>query len=158
MTPTRRLPAILAADVAGYPRLMGADKEGTLERLRLLRGEDDPPAPRARHPLIQETPASATGARERAGARRYRVGRVRRAGEGSGWPGAASWGKPGETATGVRLAHADEGTAGALAIERPSSRAAAMRAISLCSGSVSGSPSFGFRPSPTPRAPRPGAP
>ena len=30
----RRLAAILAADVAGYSRLMGADEEGTLERLK----------------------------------------------------------------------------------------------------------------------------
>ena len=29
----RRLAAILAADVAGYSRLMGADEEGTLARL-----------------------------------------------------------------------------------------------------------------------------
>jgi adenylate cyclase len=29
----RRLAAILAADVAGYSRLMGADEEGTHERL-----------------------------------------------------------------------------------------------------------------------------
>jgi adenylate cyclase len=36
---TRRLAAILAADVAGYSRLMGADEEGTLERLKSLRGE-----------------------------------------------------------------------------------------------------------------------
>ena len=28
----RRLAAILAADVAGYSRLMGADEEGTLPR------------------------------------------------------------------------------------------------------------------------------
>jgi TolB-like protein/class 3 adenylate cyclase len=34
MTATRRLAAILAADVAGYSRLMGADEEGTHERLR----------------------------------------------------------------------------------------------------------------------------
>jgi class 3 adenylate cyclase len=33
-TATRRLAAILAADVAGYSRLMGADEEGTHERLR----------------------------------------------------------------------------------------------------------------------------
>ena len=33
MSQTRRLAAILAADVAGYSRLMGADEEGTLERL-----------------------------------------------------------------------------------------------------------------------------
>src|SRR5215470_6737639 len=34
MRQTRRLAAILAADVAGYSRLMGADEEGTHERLR----------------------------------------------------------------------------------------------------------------------------
>ena len=34
MATTRRLAAILAADVAGYSRLMGADEEGTHERLR----------------------------------------------------------------------------------------------------------------------------
>jgi len=36
---SRRLAAILAADVAGYSRLMGADEEGTLERLEALRHE-----------------------------------------------------------------------------------------------------------------------
>src|SRR5215475_14037043 len=35
----RRLAAILAADVAGYSRLMGADEEGTLSRLKALRAE-----------------------------------------------------------------------------------------------------------------------
>src|SRR6266481_2383133 len=35
----RRLAAILAADVAGYSRLMGADEEGTLDRLKALRRE-----------------------------------------------------------------------------------------------------------------------
>ena len=35
----RRLAAILAADVAGYSRLMGADEEGTLERLKSHRRE-----------------------------------------------------------------------------------------------------------------------
>jgi adenylate cyclase len=39
MPATRRLAAILAADVAGYSRLMGADEEGTLERLKALRRE-----------------------------------------------------------------------------------------------------------------------
>jgi adenylate cyclase len=39
MTATRRLAAILAADVAGYSRLMGADEEGTHERLKALRRE-----------------------------------------------------------------------------------------------------------------------
>jgi TolB-like protein/class 3 adenylate cyclase len=39
MTTTRRLAAILAADVAGYSRLIGADEEGTLNRLRSIRAE-----------------------------------------------------------------------------------------------------------------------
>jgi class 3 adenylate cyclase len=39
MTATRRLAVILAADVAGYSRLMGADEEGTHERLKALRHE-----------------------------------------------------------------------------------------------------------------------
>jgi adenylate cyclase len=34
MPAARRLGAILAADVAGYSRLMGADEEGTHERLK----------------------------------------------------------------------------------------------------------------------------
>jgi TolB-like protein len=39
MTTTRRLAAILAADVAGYSRLIGADEEGTLNRLRSIRAQ-----------------------------------------------------------------------------------------------------------------------
>jgi adenylate cyclase len=39
VTTTRRLAAILAADVAGYSRLIGADEEGTLQRLRVLRAD-----------------------------------------------------------------------------------------------------------------------
>ena len=35
----RKLAGILAADVAGYSRLVGADEEGTLARLKLLRRE-----------------------------------------------------------------------------------------------------------------------
>ena len=35
----RRLAAILAADVAGYSRLMGADEAGTFARLRAHRQE-----------------------------------------------------------------------------------------------------------------------
>src|SRR5882724_6195671 len=38
MPPVRRLTAILAADVAGYSRLMGADEEGTHARLKTHRG------------------------------------------------------------------------------------------------------------------------
>src|SRR5689334_13805638 len=37
MTLIRRLAAILAADVAGYSRLIGADEEGTLNRLKSIR-------------------------------------------------------------------------------------------------------------------------
>ena len=33
----RRLSAVLAADVAGYSRLVGADEEGTIGRLRAHR-------------------------------------------------------------------------------------------------------------------------
>jgi len=39
MAATRRLAAILAADVAGYSRLIGADEEGTLDRLKSIRVE-----------------------------------------------------------------------------------------------------------------------
>jgi adenylate cyclase len=39
MSQTRRLAAILAADVAGYSRLIGADEEGTLNRLRSIRAD-----------------------------------------------------------------------------------------------------------------------
>ena len=35
---SRRLAAILAADVVGYSRLMGADEEGTHERFKAHRG------------------------------------------------------------------------------------------------------------------------
>ena len=39
MTATRRLAAILAADVAGYSRLIGADEGGTLQALKVIRAE-----------------------------------------------------------------------------------------------------------------------
>src|SRR5437660_9759705 len=39
MASTRRLAAILAADMAGYSRLMGADEEGTLQSLKAHLGE-----------------------------------------------------------------------------------------------------------------------
>src|SRR3954464_4239419 len=35
----RKLKAILAADVVGFSRLIGADEEGTLDRLKCLRHE-----------------------------------------------------------------------------------------------------------------------
>jgi adenylate cyclase len=42
MPATRRLAAILAADVAGYSRLMGADEVGTVHALREHRSAADP--------------------------------------------------------------------------------------------------------------------
>jgi adenylate cyclase len=39
MSQTRRLAAILAADVAGYSRLIGADEGGTLQALKTIRAE-----------------------------------------------------------------------------------------------------------------------
>jgi adenylate cyclase len=55
MTATRRLAAILAADVAGYSRLMGADEEGTLERLKALRHELIDPKIAEHHGRIVKT-------------------------------------------------------------------------------------------------------
>ena len=37
----RRLSAILAADVVGYSRMMGADEAGTLDALKAMRAEVD---------------------------------------------------------------------------------------------------------------------
>ena len=39
MASTRRLAAILTADVAAYSRLIGADESGTLQALRAIRAE-----------------------------------------------------------------------------------------------------------------------
>ena len=55
MSQSRRLAAILAADVAGYSRLMGADEEGTLERLKALRRELVDPKIAAHHGRIVKT-------------------------------------------------------------------------------------------------------
>jgi adenylate cyclase len=51
----RRLAAILAADVAGYSRLTGADEEGTIARLRALRLELIDPAITANRGRIVKT-------------------------------------------------------------------------------------------------------
>jgi TolB-like protein len=45
----RKLAAILAADVAGYSRMAGVDEEGTLARLRALRGDLIDPVIAAHH-------------------------------------------------------------------------------------------------------------
>jgi adenylate cyclase len=56
MSSTRRLAAILAADVAGYSRLMGVDEEGTLELLKALRAEViDPKIAEHRGRLVKTT-------------------------------------------------------------------------------------------------------
>ena len=55
MSQTRRLAAILAADVAGYSRLMGADEEGTLDRLKALRRELVDPKIAEHHGRIVKT-------------------------------------------------------------------------------------------------------
>src|SRR5271169_618086 len=51
----RRLAAILAADVAGYSRLIEADEEGTLGRLKALRAEVIDPKISAHHGRIVKT-------------------------------------------------------------------------------------------------------
>src|SRR6266702_3954598 len=51
----RRLAAILAADVAGYSRLMGADEEGTLARLKALRAALIDPTIAEHHGRIVKT-------------------------------------------------------------------------------------------------------
>ena len=49
---TRRLAAILAADVVGYSRMMGADEAGTVAALRQIWSETFNPAVAARHGRI----------------------------------------------------------------------------------------------------------
>src|ERR1700758_5748619 len=55
MTATRRLAAILAADVVGYSRLMGADEEGTHERFKAHLRELLDPKIREHHGRIVKT-------------------------------------------------------------------------------------------------------
>jgi adenylate cyclase len=55
MTVSRKLAAILAADIAGYSRLMGADEEGTLERLKAHRRELIDPKIAEHHGRIVKT-------------------------------------------------------------------------------------------------------
>ncbi|HJU11210.1 MAG TPA: adenylate/guanylate cyclase domain-containing protein, partial [Candidatus Binataceae bacterium] len=52
----RRLAAILAADISGYSRLIGADEEGTLRRIRSIRNEViDPKLAAHRGRLVKTT-------------------------------------------------------------------------------------------------------
>src|SRR5205823_2376259 len=55
MASTRRLAAILVADVAGYSRLMGADEEGTHERVQAHLRELVDPKMREHHGRIVKT-------------------------------------------------------------------------------------------------------
>jgi adenylate cyclase len=55
MNQTRRLAAILAADVVGYSLLMGANEEGTIERLKALRRELIDPKIAEHHGRIVKT-------------------------------------------------------------------------------------------------------
>jgi class 3 adenylate cyclase len=59
MTATRRLAAILAADVAGYSRLIGADEGGTLQALNAIRAELVDPTIAAHHGRLETTERSA---------------------------------------------------------------------------------------------------
>ena len=51
----RRLAAVLAADVAGYSRLMGIDEEGTLARLKAVRKALIDPSIASHHGRIVKT-------------------------------------------------------------------------------------------------------
>ena len=55
MAATRRLAAILAADVAGYSRLMGLDEAGTAQALREHRAASDPIVARHGGRLVKTT-------------------------------------------------------------------------------------------------------
>jgi adenylate cyclase len=55
MSRTPRLAAILAADIAGYSRLIEADEGGTLQRLRAIRDELIDPTIAAHHGRLVKT-------------------------------------------------------------------------------------------------------
>jgi adenylate cyclase len=55
MSHTRRLAAILAADVAGYSRLIGADEGGTLQGLKAIRAQLIDPKIAAHHGRLVKT-------------------------------------------------------------------------------------------------------
>ena len=76
MPAVRRLAAILAADVSGYSRLMGADEEGTHERLRAhLRELINPKIEEHHGRTVKHRRRAAGGIRERRrrGAQRRRT-------------------------------------------------------------------------------------
>jgi adenylate cyclase len=65
MSETRKLVAILVADVVGYSRLAGADEERTLARLRALRSDLIDPAIAANHGRIVKRTATAAGSSQK---------------------------------------------------------------------------------------------
>jgi len=67
----RRLAAILAADVAGYSRLIGTDEEGTLGRLRTIRAEVIDPAIDAHRGRLVKTTGDGFSSNSPASSMRY---------------------------------------------------------------------------------------
>jgi class 3 adenylate cyclase len=61
MSETRKIAAILVADVVGYSRLAGANEEGTLARLRALRSDLIDPGIAAHHGRIVKRTARLSG-------------------------------------------------------------------------------------------------
>jgi adenylate cyclase len=60
MSQTRRLAAVLAADVAGYSRLIGVNEGGTLQAFKTIRAELFEPAIGAHNGRLVKTRATAT--------------------------------------------------------------------------------------------------
>jgi adenylate cyclase len=75
MTESRKLAAILVADIVGYSRLAGADEERTLARLRGLRSDLIDPAIALHHGRIVKRIGRATN--PMAGATARRISRCR---------------------------------------------------------------------------------
>ena len=64
MSETRKIAAILAADVVGFSRMTSADEDRTLARLRTLRAElIDPHLSSQRRRRVQTAPATRTSRR-----------------------------------------------------------------------------------------------
>ena len=55
MTETRKIAAILVSDVVGYSRLVGADEDRTLARLRALRSDMIDPTIAVHHGRVVKT-------------------------------------------------------------------------------------------------------
>ena len=75
MSETRKIAAILVADVVGYSRLAGADEQRTLARLRGLRSDLIDPAVAAITTASSSAPAAATSSRPQRQGEDWRSGR-----------------------------------------------------------------------------------